>query len=813
MPDDQQNEDAEPAIIVADGADEKTTTENLPKELPLLPLRNVVLYPDMILPLVINSTRDTALVDAVLLQDRMLVMVPQRDPEAEDLKPEGLFPAGCAGTILKMLRFPDNTTRILVQGMARVRIAGVTQTDPFFKGTVERLEEVRKESVRLAALFRNAREQFQQLIGFIPQFPEEMKVASMNITDPARFADLVAANINLTMGDRSELLAEPSVAARLEKIGVHLGKELEVARLGNKIQADVQEKVNKGQRDFFLREQLKSIRKELGEDEDNQAELEEIRAELDAAKLPPEALKEAERELKRLESMQPGSAEYTVSRTYLDWMGALPWAKLTDDRLDVAQARRILDAEHFDLKKVKARIIEYLAVRTLNPESRGPILCFVGPPGVGKTSLGRSIAKALGREFIRISLGGVRDEAEIRGHRRTYVGALPGRIIQGLRKAGSRNPVFMMDEIDKLASDFRGDPASALLEVLDPEQNKDFSDHYLDVAFDLSKVMFITTANDLSTIPAALLDRMEVLNLPGYAEEEKIQIAKRHMLKDLVKENGLKPRDIEFTPQGLRAVVAEYTLEAGVRNLERELSSICRKVAVRKAEGKRTPVTVTRRKVVELLGPPRFHNETADRGRTPGIAVGLAWTSTGGDVLFIESTRMPGKGGLMLTGQLGDVMQESAKAALSWIRSHMEQFKLEPEVFEKSDFHIHFPEGAVPKDGPSAGITMITSLISLLTDRPIADKLAMTGELTLRGKVLPVGGIKEKMLAARRYGIRHVILPKQNENDLVELPEEVKKDLSFYPVDNIKDVLRIAFDLSLGKPSRKGAPRVKAKSR
>ncbi|MHC4886657.1 MAG: endopeptidase La [Planctomycetota bacterium] len=789
---------------VADGIPTEDTEEmTIPEELPLLPLRNMVLFPDMILPLVVDDERDIALVDAALLRNRMLALIPQSDPEASPPEKEHLHDKGCAAVILKMLKFPDDTTRLLVQGISRLAVREFTQEEPFFVGKIELLEEKKleeqvasEEKNHCNALVRTVRERFQHFGSLLPNFPEEIKVASMNITDPGRLADLIASNINLSMAERCSILDSVSVLDRLGRLSVFLERELQVVQLGQKIQSDVQDKVGKGQREFFLREQLKAIRAELGEGDDSHQEIEELKQSLEEAKLPAEAKKESDRELKRLQNMQPGSAEYTVTRTYLDWMANMPWNKLTEDILDVRNARKVMDDDHYGLEKIKERIIEYLAVRKINPEGRGPILCLAGPPGVGKTSLGRSIARALGREFIRISLGGVRDEAEIRGHRRTYIGALPGRIIQGLRKVGSRNPVFMMDEVDKLANDFRGDPASALLEVLDPEQNHAFSDHYLDVPFDLSNVMFIMTANNVGTIPPALRDRMEVLSIPGYSEEEKLKIATRHLVKKLLPEHGLTRKEIKFTVPGIRSIIGNYTREAGLRNLEREMAKVCRKVAVRVAEKRSGVSTIDAHKAHDLLGPKKFHGEAADRTRMPGVSVGLAWTATGGDVLFLESTRMPGKGNLILTGQLGDVMKESARAALSWIHTHSKAFGLadrEEDIFSKSDIHLHFPEGAIPKDGPSAGITVVVNLISLLTEAPVRPKLAMTGEMTLRGQVLPVGGIKEKMLAARRSGIKTVILPKANESDLKELPPEVKRDLSFHPAETIQEALALAF--------------------
>jgi ATP-dependent Lon protease len=806
-----------------------TETLTIPSEIPLLPLKSMVLFPDMVLPLVVNTERDTALIDEALLRDRIIGLVPQLDKEgeysseAEEDYPseEELHSTGCVGVVLKMLKFPDNSTRLLVQGVSRFEIKEFMQAEPFYRGRIELVIERRgaqrkiskSNKIRLNALQRGVRESFEQLISMLPNFPEEIRVASMNIKDPGRLADLVASNINLKMHERCQLLDASEPIARLEKLSVFLERELQLVELGQKIQTDVQEKVGRGQREFFLREQLRSIKKELGEDEEGQKEVDELVKQLKKANLPDEAKKEANRELKRIANMQPGSAEFTVCRTFLDWMASMPWHKMTSDILDIKHARKIMDSDHYGLDKIKERIIEYLAVRKINPEGRGPILCFAGPPGVGKTSLGRSIAEALGREFVRISLGGVRDEAEIRGHRRTYIGALPGRIIQSLRKAGTKNPVFMMDEIDKLASDFRGDPASALLEVLDPEQNNAFSDHYLDVPFDLSKVMFITTANRVDTIPSALLDRMEVLRIAGYSEEEKLKIAQKHIVRKLLPEHGLQRKHISFTSTGIKEIISGYTEEAGLRNLEREMAKVCRKVAVRVAEGKRKKAVIDKGSVIDYLGPKKYINQVANRTKTPGVCIGLAWTAFGGDILFIESTMMPGKGNLILTGQLGDVMKESARAALSWIRTHSDELGIEEaeEFFDEHDFHIHFPEGAIPKDGPSAGITMIVSLVSLITGKRVPAKLAMTGEITLRGRILAVGGIKEKMLAARRDGIKNVILPLSVEKDLIELPEEVKRDLEFHPVERIEEALEIAFPIRK-KTSAKRSAKKKASS-
>ncbi len=792
-PPDQPQPPAAEVTVQAPEEESKEANGSPPDVLPVLPSQDVVLFPDMILPLVVNTERDTTLVDHVLLNDRFLALVPMTGESEDEPSPEQLSGFGAAAVVLKMLKFPDGSVRILVQGLKRLQVEDYLQREPFLIAKTRSMEDALTESVKLDALFRSIRDQFHRLMELLPQVPEEMKVAAANIDEAGRFADLVASNINLSMDERCMILEESDVHRRLEKISLMLGRELQIVELGSKIQADVKEKINKGQREFFLREQLKAIRKELGEEDDAKMEIEELRTQIAEAELPEEAMKETARELKRLQRMQPGSAEYTVARTYLDWMANLPWGKLTTDRLDVIKARKILDADHYDLDKVKDRIIEFLAVRKIHPEGRSPILCFAGPPGVGKTSLGRSIARAMGRKFVRISLGGVRDEAEIRGHRRTYIGALPGRIIQGLRKAGTRNPVFMMDEVDKLVSDFRGDPSSALLEVLDPEQNHAFSDHYLDAAFDLSQVIFITTANQLETIPPPLRDRMEVLTIPGYAEEEKLQIARRHLIPRIIRDHGLKSKKVKITADAIRCVMADYTREAGLRNLERELASIVRKVAVKVASRKRGPFKITPKNVKSYLGPPKFFGESVTRREAPGVAVGLAWNPTGGDILFIESTRMAGKKHLHLTGRLGDVIKESAHAALSWIRTHAIDLEIHENFFDNTDIHVHFPEGATPKDGPSAGIALVASLVSLLKNRPIKRRLAMTGEITLRGKVLPVGGIKEKMLAARRSGIREVLLPADNIHDLNELPPQVQRDLTFHPISEIQDMLPLAF--------------------
>ena len=779
-----------------------------PDVLPVLPLRETVLFPDMLLTHVVQDARDTRLVDDVLLQDRFVAFVPAVRPQADENDPSGLWDKGCAGVILKMIKFPDGGLRLLVQGLKRVQVETILQRQPYFSARTSEIRDSLEPGMALDALHRSVRDQFTRLLDILPQTPSEIKLSAVNITEPGRFADLVAANLNLSMEERCSILGSANIVERLEKISVLLEREMQIVELGTKIHEDVKQKINQGQREFFLREQIRAIRRELGESADDRPETAELEKSLEEAGLPEEAKKEARRELSRLEKMQPGSAEYTVSRTYLDWMAALPWSRLTEDCLDLDKARKVLDADHYDLAKVKDRIIEYLAVRKIHPSGRSPILCFVGPPGVGKTSLGRSIARAMGRKFERVSLGGVRDEAEIRGHRRTYVGAMPGRIIQGMRRAGSRNPVFMLDEIDKLVSDLHGDPSSALLEVLDPEQNVAFRDHYLDAPFDLSQVVFITTANTLEPIPPALLDRMEVLRLAGYSAEEKLCITRRHLLPRVLADNGMPLRKTRIDRSALTTVIHSYTREAGLRNLERELSTIVRKLAVKMANGRRGPFLVAAKDVKAYLGPPSFFAAVPARAESPGVALGLAWTAAGGDLLYIEASAMPGKKGLLLTGRLGDVIKESAQAALSWIRTRGEKLRLPDGFFDEHDIHIHFPEGATPKDGPSAGITLVAALVSLLVKTPLRPRLAMTGEITLRGKVLPVGGIKEKSLAARRFGVRDVIIPAGNVHDLDELQPEVRRDLTFHPIESIGEMIPIAFPKLAGALDLPGAKKI-----
>jgi ATP-dependent Lon protease len=778
-----------------DAEDAIRADQPLPEALPVLPLRDSVAFPDSLNPLAVGQERSIRLVDDVLGANRMLVMVAARDAEEEEPGPEGLYDVGVAGVVARMMKVPDGTLRILVQATQRVRLGDYVAEQPYLIAKVTEMPDVVEPSNELEALTRNVQQTFSEIVEQIPYLPEELQLAIANIDEPAALAHLIAGTLRISTEEKQELLEEVDVAKRLRALSRILARELEVVQLGTQIQSQVQSEIDKGQREFFLRQQLKAIQDELGEGDEQQVEANELRDRIEAAELPEHARKAADRELSRLEKLPPAAAEHGVIRTYLEWLVELPWSKETEDNLDIDHARGVLDEDHYDLEKIKDRILEYLAVRKLNPSSPGPILCFVGPPGVGKTSLGRSIAKALGREFERISVGGVRDEAEIRGHRRTYIGALPGTIVRALRDAGTRNPVFMIDEIDKMGADFRGDPASAMLEVLDPAQNDTFRDHYLDLEFNLSDVVFIATANVLDTIPGPLRDRMETLELAGYTLEEKRQIARRYLVGRQIAANGLKPSQIEFADAALTAIVEEYTREAGVRNLEREIGTICRKVARRVAEGKaRGKVRVSAKKARELLGRRRVFAEQRRRTKVPGVATGLAWTPTGGDVLFIEATAMPGSGALTITGQLGEVMKESAQAALSYVRGHYGEIapKLEEKWFADHDIHIHVPAGAVPKDGPSAGVAMTVALASLIGGRPVRNDVAMTGEVTLTGQVLPIGGLKEKSLAAQRAGIKRVIVPGRNEGDIAEIPEHELAGLEFAFVDEVSQALDVA---------------------
>lgn len=774
------------------GFDEDTSNVEIPEELPILPLRGVVIFPSAIVPLPISRKPSLELVEHCLAGDRLLGLVSQKMAEEESPDPASLYMRGTAGRLLKMLKYPDQSVRILVQGLRRIEVEEYLTTDPFYRGRVRTLQDEYESSKDLEAMQRHLVNQFAKFVSMIPYLPDELQLVVMNIKDPGKVTDLIASNLNITLDEKQDLLNTLDVQRRLERLSVILNREIELLELGSKIQSQVQTELSKNQKEFYLRQQLRAIQKELGEGDGRGADIDDLREKLDSAELPEEARKAADTELDRLKMIPPESAEHSVVRTYLEWIANLPWNDGTEDNLDLPHARAILDEDHFGLDKIKERILEYLAVRKLRNDPKSPILCFAGPPGVGKTSLGRSIARAMGRKFSRLSLGGVRDEAEIRGHRRTYVGSLPGRIIQNMRTAGSNNPLFVLDEIDKLGGDFRGDPASALLEVLDPEQNSTFQDHYLDVPFDLSRVMFITTANQLEPIPPPLRDRMEVIELSGYTEEEKLEISRRHLIPKQIEENGLTADHVAFDDGAVSKIIHDYTREAGLRNLEREIGNVCRKVARAVTEGQTEKAEITADKVRELLGPEKFFAEVAERTAEPGVVTGLAYTPNGGDILFIESTRMQGKKGLTLTGSLGDVMKESAQTALSLIRSRAKALGIDPDFFDNSDLHIHVPAGAIPKDGPSAGITIATSLASLLTGRPVHPDLAMTGEISLRGNVMPIGGVKEKVLAAARAGIKTVLLPAKNEKDLEDIPDSVRSDVKIVCVEKLEDVLELA---------------------
>jgi ATP-dependent Lon protease len=801
-----QSPDVEEAIREREG-------QPLPAALPVLPLRDMVAYPETLTPLAVGQERSIRLVNDVLSGERMLVLVASRDPELEAPGPDQLYDVGVAGVVARMLKVPDGSIRILVQATERIRLVDYVTDTPYLVARIEPMPDQVQPSPELEAMTHNVQRTFAEIVEQIPYLPEELQLAVANIDDPSALTHLIASSLRIATPEKQSLLEEVDVARRLRRLSEVLARELEVVRIGSKIQSEVQSEMDKGQREYYLREQLKAIQAELGEGDEQQAEVNELRERIEAAGLPEAARKQADRELGRLERLPPAAAEYGVIRTYLEWLVELPWNAETEDDLDIAHAREVLDADHYDLERVKDRILEYLAVAKLQaegntpppPESEtrrrravgvsGPILCFVGPPGVGKTSLGRSIARALGRKFERISVGGVRDEAEIRGHRRTYIGAMPGTVVRALRDAGSRNPVFMIDEIDKMGTDFRGDPASAMLEVLDPAQNDSFRDHYLDLPFDLSGVVFITTANTLDTVPRALLDRMEVIQLAGYTVDEKLHIAKRYLVPRQIAANGLKRGQISFSDAALRAIIDEYTREAGVRNLEREIGSVCRKVAREFAEGRRDgKVSISAKRARELLGRRRFFAEQRRRTRVAGVATGLAWTPVGGEVLFVEATAMPGSGKLTITGQLGDVMRESAQAALSWVRANLARVApaLEEDWFANHDVHVHVPAGAVPKDGPSAGVAMAVALASLASGTPVSGDVAMTGEITLTGQVLPIGGVKEKALAAQRAGIRRVILPRRNEGDVAEIPEHERGGLEFVYVERVEQALAAA---------------------
>jgi ATP-dependent Lon protease len=816
-------------------------SEEIPDELPILPLRGVVVYPQTGVPLTIGQPRSIRLVDEAVAGSRLVGLVASKDPEKDNPGPEDLYRVGTAASVHRLFRSPDGSIRLLVQGISRFKLGEFTATEPYLKAKIVAYPERQEEGLEVEALARSARSQFQRVAELIGTIPQELVSSILDLESPLQTAYLIANFQRMELAQAQEILEFDSLRDKLQKLVEFLTREIEVLEVGQRIQNEARSEIEGMQRDYFLREQMKAIQRELGETDEIAAEVEELRKKIDEAKMPEEADKQSRRELERLSRLNTASAEYGVIRGYLEWLINLPWSMTTKDNLDIKNARKVLDQDHYGLEDVKERILEYLAVRKLRSERKdelagqvevdkirrereGVILCFVGPPGVGKTSLGRSISRALGREFVRISLGGVRDEAEIRGHRRTYIGALPGRIMQALRRVGTRNPVFMLDEVDKLGFDFRGDPASALLEVLDPEQNSEFRDHYIEVAFDLSQVMFITTANSLETIPGPLRDRMEIIHLTSYTEGDKLSIAKGYLIPRQLRENGLRKNEVKFSNEAIRTLIQSYTREAGVRNLEREIGSVCRKVVTKIAEGAKNVVKITPALVREFLGPPKYYRmeEIASRTALPGVVTGLSWTPTGGDVLFIEATRMPGSKGFQLSGQLGDVMQESAKAALSYVRSRAKKLGIEPDFFQNTDIHLHVPAGAQPKDGPSAGVTMVTALVSLLTGKPIKPDVGMTGEITLRGQVLPVGGIKEKVLAAHRAGLKTVILPMRNEVDLEELPKEIKEKINFKFVKIMDEVLKVALETSPAKlngrrngaaPRKKIAKKTKKRSK
>ncbi len=791
--------------------EDKDQKFQIPSKLPVLLLRDIAVFPYMIAPLYVGREKSKAAVDAALSSHRMILLLTQKDMEVEDPKREDVYDVGTVALIMRMLKLPDGRMRILAQGLIRARVETFEDEQGHIAAQVRVLQEseVTEKSVETEALIRNVRSSLEKAASLGKNLPPEVLIISANVEEPGRLADLVAANLELKVAEAQALLEIIDPLQRLRKVFELLTREVELLDVQSRISSEAKGEMDKMQKQYFLRQQMKAIQKELGEGSEIQEEIKTYQEKLKKLKVAAEVREELEKQINRLSQMHPESAETTVVRNYLDWMFDLPWNKSTVDNLDIRKAKAILDEDHYGLEKVKERILEYLAVRSISKTLKGPILCFVGPPGVGKTSLGKSIARALGRKFHRISLGGVRDEAEIRGHRRTYVGAMPGRIIQGLRRAGSNNPVFMMDEVDKIGADFRGDPSSALLEVLDPEQNKDFRDHYLGVPFDLSKVMFITTANLLDPIQPAFRDRMEILQLPGYIEEEKLQIAMRHLVPKQLRENALTRKRIEFTRGGIQKIISLYTREAGVRNLEREIAAVCRKVARRVAEGKKGLTRITSQNVEKFLGPPRIFRDQLLIDDRIGVATGLAWTESGGEILFVEATKMKGKGGLLLTGSLGEVMKESAQAALTYARAHAKELDIDDREFTRNDFHIHIPEGAIPKDGPSAGITIATALISVCSDRKIRRDTAMTGEITLRGHVLPIGGVKEKVLAAQRAGVTRVILPQANKKDLADIPKALRRDIEFVFVETIRQVFDEALIGGATRRGRRRRPRKK----
>ena len=781
----------------------------IPDELPLMAVRDVVVFNSMIIPLFVGRTSSVAAVNEALTRDKLLVLLTQRDASQEDPDPKDLYEVGMVSMIMRTLKLPDGRLKVLVQALTKAKIKEFTQKDPFFMVQLEVVDdqEASEVTVEVEALMRTVREQTEKIMSLRGILSSDLIMIMNNIEDPGRLADLVASNLRLKIPEAQTILECFDSVEKLKLVADYLNKELEVSTMQAKIQTEAKEEMTKSQREYYLREQLQALKKELGDVDERAQEIEEVQEKIRKARMPIHAKKEANKQLKRLEMMHPDSSEAGIIRTYLDWLVEVPWRKGSRDRLDLKIAKEVLDADHYGLEKVKERILEYLAVRKLNKSTKGPILCFVGPPGVGKTSLGQSIARALGRKFHRLSLGGMRDEAEIRGHRRTYIGAMPGRIIQGLKTVSANNPVFMMDEIDKVGSDYRGDPSSALLEVLDPEQNFSFSDHYLNIPYDLSKVMFITTANLIDTIPSPLLDRMEIIRLAGYTLEEKLEIANRYLLPRQLTENGITEKHIKQNDETIKRIISHYTRESGLRNLEREIGKVCRKIARKIAEGGSGPYTISKQTLPKYLGPPKFQPESdVETIDQPGLVTGLAWTETGGEILYVETAIMKGKGNLILTGQLGDVMKESAKAALSYCRSRMEKLKIEESFFEEYDIHIHVPAGAIPKDGPSAGVTMATSLYSAITRKKMAWDIAMTGEITLRGRVLPIGGLKEKALAALRSGIKKVIIPAQNKKDLVEIPKDIRAQMEFIPVKNMDQILKIAFkDAEKGGKAQKGS--------
>jgi ATP-dependent Lon protease len=796
-------ERSDTSTIIRTGTNGQRMT--IPNQIPILPIRNIVVFPGTVMPLNVGRQKSKNLLDEVMPGEKVIGVVTQRNSDVEDPQLPDLHGVGVAAMILKLFKLPDGNQSIIVHGLTRFRLMEITQTDPFAMGRIEVLEDHLVEGAALDALVASVRQQANRVIELSPNTPDEAAQVLNSITNPSALADFLAANLQADTADKQLMLEELDVEKRLRMIAARLATQLDVLELQSKIQTQVKENIDRSQRRYYLQEQMKAIRKELGDNDSSGggSEIEQLRTKLEAAKLPENVMKEANRELSRLESIPSASPEYGVIRTYLQILSELPWSVLTEDKIDLKEARKILDRDHHDLEKVKRRIIEYLAVRKLKPDGGGAILCFVGPPGVGKTSLGKSIAEAMGRKFIRVALGGVRDEADIRGHRRTYIGSMPGRIIAELRKAGTRNPVMMLDEIDKMGADFRGDPASAMLEVLDPAQNATFTDHYLDVPFDLSKVLFISTANTMDTVPGPLRDRMEVIEIPGYTESDKLNIAKSYLVPRQLDANGLTTKQAKFQDAALRRIIESYTREAGVRNLERNIGSVARSIAAEIVGGNTEKATVTPEQVTKILGPHRFEPELASRTSVPGVATGMAYTPVGGEILFIEASRMPGKGMITLTGQIGDVMKESATAAFTLVRSRADQLGIDGKLLAESDIHIHVPAGAIPKDGPSAGVAMFTALASLLLNRPVHRDVAMTGEITLRGLVLPIGGLKEKTLAAKRAGIKQVIVPRRNEKDLPDIPDEVKNTLKFHFADTVDDVLAVA--LGAGKRA-KGAP-------